>query len=87
MEGPVDREECVYMAKLAEQAERYDEMVRIHLSLRLASNSEVFNPRAVGLWRRLGVELRHAAGSRALWFAAGCRLRCGCVLPAELCAQ
>ena len=25
--GPVDREECVYMAKLAEQAERYDEMV------------------------------------------------------------
>ena len=23
-----DREECVYMAKLAEQAERYDEMVR-----------------------------------------------------------
>lgn len=27
MEGPVDREECVYMAKLAEQAERYDEMV------------------------------------------------------------
>ena len=23
----VDREECVYMAKLAEQAERYDEMV------------------------------------------------------------
>jgi len=24
-----DREECVYMAKLAEQAERYDEMVRI----------------------------------------------------------
>jgi len=28
MEGPVDREECVYMAKLAEQAERYDEMAR-----------------------------------------------------------
>jgi 14-3-3 protein epsilon len=27
MAGPVDREECVYMAKLAEQAERYDEMV------------------------------------------------------------
>ena len=27
MEAPVDREECVYMAKLAEQAERYDEMV------------------------------------------------------------
>ena len=26
-EGPVDREEAVYMAKLAEQAERYDEMV------------------------------------------------------------
>jgi len=25
--GAVDREECVYMAKLAEQAERYDEMV------------------------------------------------------------
>lgn len=25
--GPVDREEAVYMAKLAEQAERYDEMV------------------------------------------------------------
>ncbi len=25
----VDREECVYMAKLAEQAERYDEMVSI----------------------------------------------------------
>ena len=24
-----DREECVYMAKLAEQAERYDEMVRL----------------------------------------------------------
>jgi hypothetical protein len=23
-----DREECVYLAKLAEQAERYDEMVR-----------------------------------------------------------
>jgi hypothetical protein len=27
-EGPVDREEAVYMAKLAEQAERYDEMVQ-----------------------------------------------------------
>merc|ERR1712060_146402 len=27
MMGPVDRDECVYMAKLAEQAERYDEMV------------------------------------------------------------
>eukprot|EP01025_Chloroclados_australasicus_P027108 TRINITY_DN2690_c1_g3_i1.p3 TRINITY_DN2690_c1_g3~~TRINITY_DN2690_c1_g3_i1.p3 ORF type:complete len:263 (+),score=43.94 TRINITY_DN2690_c1_g3_i1:214-1002(+) len=27
MEGSVDREESVYMAKLAEQAERYDEMV------------------------------------------------------------
>jgi 14-3-3 protein epsilon len=27
MDSPVDREECVYMAKLAEQAERYDEMV------------------------------------------------------------
>ena len=26
--GPFDREECVYLAKLAEQAERYDEMVR-----------------------------------------------------------
>lgn len=26
-EAPVDREECVFMAKLAEQAERYDEMV------------------------------------------------------------
>jgi len=26
-DGPVDREECVFMAKLAEQAERYDEMV------------------------------------------------------------
>jgi hypothetical protein len=26
--GAVDRDECVYMAKLAEQAERYDEMVR-----------------------------------------------------------
>ena len=26
-EGPIDREEAVYMAKLAEQAERYDEMV------------------------------------------------------------
>merc|ERR1711959_829938 len=25
--GAVDRDECVYMAKLAEQAERYDEMV------------------------------------------------------------
>lgn len=25
--GDMDREECVYMAKLAEQAERYDEMV------------------------------------------------------------
>ena len=25
--GGADREECVYMAKLAEQAERYDEMV------------------------------------------------------------
>ena len=27
-----DREECVYMAKLAEQAERYDEMVRWSVS-------------------------------------------------------
>jgi 14-3-3 protein epsilon len=27
MEGPINREESVYMAKLAEQAERYDEMV------------------------------------------------------------
>jgi 14-3-3 protein epsilon len=27
MEGSADREECVYLAKLAEQAERYDEMV------------------------------------------------------------
>jgi 14-3-3 protein epsilon len=27
MAAPADREECVYMAKLAEQAERYDEMV------------------------------------------------------------
>lgn len=27
MDGPVDREEAVYLAKLAEQAERYDEMV------------------------------------------------------------
>lgn len=27
MESGQDREECVYMAKLAEQAERYDEMV------------------------------------------------------------
>lgn len=26
-EGAVDREECVFLAKLAEQAERYDEMV------------------------------------------------------------
>lgn len=26
MDGPVDREEAVYLAKLAEQAERYDEM-------------------------------------------------------------
>ena len=26
-QGPIDRDECVYMAKLAEQAERYDEMV------------------------------------------------------------
>jgi len=26
-DSPVDREECVFMAKLAEQAERYDEMV------------------------------------------------------------
>ena len=26
-DGTVDREECVFMAKLAEQAERYDEMV------------------------------------------------------------
>ena len=27
MEGATEREDCVYMAKLAEQAERYDEMV------------------------------------------------------------
>ena len=37
MEGPVDREECVYMAKLAEQAERYDEMVRTGLLMRVGS--------------------------------------------------
>lgn len=38
MEGPVDREECVYLAKLAEQAERYDEMV----SMPWVSNRGVF---------------------------------------------
>lgn len=33
-DGPVDREEAVYLAKLAEQAERYDEMVRWRFLLR-----------------------------------------------------
>jgi hypothetical protein len=48
MEGPVDREECVYLAKLAEQAERYDEMV----SMPWIRNRGVFTLQSKGASKR-----------------------------------
>eukprot|EP00210_Caulerpa_lentillifera_P008369 g7981.t1 len=64
-ERPVDREECVFMAKLAEQAERYDEMVeQVRRVAKLASDQQL----SVEERNLLSVAYKNVIGSRrASW--------------------
>jgi len=86
MEGPVDREECVYMAKLAEQAERYDEMARTPACLaprllccRPLRAARGAPPRGTVLWpigggsRCAGARRRLALRRAAAWRGAAAR--------------
>lgn len=64
-DGPVDREECVFMAKLAEQAERYDEMVEeVRKIAKMVSDQQL----SVEERNLLSVAYKNVIGSRrASW--------------------
>ncbi|KAG2705037.1 hypothetical protein I3843_05G032100 [Carya illinoinensis] len=65
MATPPSREQIVYLAKLAEQAERYDEMVDFMKSLVSLSGSDELTPEERNLF---SVAYKNAAGSRrASW--------------------
>lgn len=64
-DGPVDREECVFMAKLAEQAERYDEMVEEVRKIAKMCNEQQLSVEERNL---LSVAYKNVIGSRrASW--------------------
>mgnify|MGYP000503660379 CR=1 FL=1 len=65
MSESVEREECVYLAKLAEQAERYDEMVeQVKKIAKMASDKEL----SVEERNLLSVAYKNVIGARrASW--------------------